>query len=357
MRPTLLCLLILASLAPGASAATSIHILGGFNGWDESLWQGPGMTEVEPGLWRDTVDIFPYFVDQGFQEFKFVTDQQWVTPPDYVLCPDRLDDYTRLSGPVCNVDGLNLVMFAETPGQYELTLDENGLEYSAALQESFSSQVTGRIEFGGVQLRLPVATVRLGDAEILLRLAETTSDPIDGSFTLDRLGPGIFDIQVLAPGYQDGGLLDVTVPATGTVDVGTITLEPGCTSMFSQIQVVGDFNGWDESAPSMTLEDSCEWLIVLDVPQGCHYLKFRTDGAWGNDFGTCTSEDPNCQFPASGTACLVGATTGTALGQVEFPTTGRYEFRLNEATGAYEIDLAPVTTDTTSWGALKSRFR
>ncbi|MFC1572692.1 FG-GAP-like repeat-containing protein [Candidatus Eisenbacteria bacterium] len=107
-------------------------------------------------------------------------------------------------------------------------------------------------------------------------------------------------------------------------------------SPFDTIQVVGDFNGWDEGAPMMTEVEQCVWEDTVSVTAGCHRLKFRTDNVWDNDYGSCFGEDPSCQVPMQGAVCLVSG-IGTALGWINFPLTGNYIFRLDENSSTYQI--------------------
>jgi len=124
----------------------------------------------------------------------------------------------------------------------------------------------------------------------------------------------------------------------GCGQIGAWPVGCGCQSSFTTIQVVGDFNGWDENEPGMTQVGSCVWEYTMTVAAGCHYMKFRTDNAWATppDYGTCTGEDPTCQVLLTGSTCLVSA-AGTALGQIDFPGTGDYLFRLDESGPTYEI--------------------
>ena len=106
----------------------------------------------------------------------------------------------------------------------------------------------------------------------------------------------------------------------------------------ASIQVLGDFNGWDPQAPPMRRGADGLWSDTLAVAEGCHLLKFRTDGRWDDplDYGACAAEDPTCATPTTGRVCRV-AHPGTALGEIRFPETGRYAFWLDEGRWRYGI--------------------
>lgn len=373
LRAVALCCIVAG--ASGARATNSIHILGTFNGWDVSLWQtDPGMTRVAAFAWRDSVDIFPWHVNAGGQEFKFVTDRAWDDPPDYVLCTDRLDEYGPLSGPVCLIpSGANLFMLAGRAGRYELSLDEDVLHYSARLVEPFTARIGGILDFASLDTRvrlahdgspirrtgrshadLPVGTVRIYREGKNVLLAQVQSDATVGAFSADSLDGGAYDLRVSAYGYLDAIVRGVTVAPGGATDLGSVTLSPACSSGFGAIQVVGEFNNWDTNVRDMRKASSCVWVDTLHVQAGCYYMKFRTNREWGQDYGTCSAEDPTCDVPLTGSVCLVDGTL--ALGKLRFPVTATYEFRLDESQRTYQISTV-TSVERASWTLVKKRFR
>jgi hypothetical protein len=350
-------------LAPGAArdgaAAATVHVLGSFNLWDVTLLQSdPGMV-FDAGAWRDTVDIAAWHVRRGYQQFKLVTDRAYDVPPDYCLCPDRLDEYGPLAGPVCLMPfGLNLQILAPTPGAYLFTLDEAAPGFAVQLARAYTASVSGTVvagsAFGAGTMAIPnvtVAIVRPGGSAVV---SDAPADPTTGAFAVTELDAGTYDLIAAAPGYQATLVPNVTVSEGGTTDVGTVTLVPGCTSVWSAIQVVGDFNAWNTGVPSMS-RNGCVWEDTLLVAAGCHYMKFRTDLTWGDDYGTCTAQDPTCTVPLSGTACIVNGEN--ALGRISFPATDEYRFAIDEATGQYAIQALGTPVRPTSWGRLKVRYR
>jgi len=94
----------------------------------------------------------------------------------------------------------------------------------------------------------------------------------------------------------------------------------------------------------MTLETDGTWSIVIQVPAGCHKLKFRTDGDWDTtpDWGRCSGTVGDCQIQFQGNVllertCRDGVGLEAAIGEVEFPNTGNYRFQLDEEAGQFFV--------------------
>lgn len=322
------------------SVATTIHIMGDFNGWNEDLWiTDPGMDQVSSCIWRDTIDI--PLSSTPAPEFKFVTDETWSTA-NYNYCPDSTGQYDSLTGPVCLTEGGGNILLtgASIPGRYEIVLDEAALTYQAYLLTEFAGRISGTIEFDtGLEPPLPAVTVeaRLTGETTLLASASMNTD--DGTFVIDGLDAGTYDVLVKGQNNTDTTLVAVLATADTQVDLGTIVVEEVlCQSEFTVIRVVGDFNGWnDPPAPSMIQVESCVWVDTLFVSGGCHYMKFRTGEDWGsNDYMNCGEQDGTCSTPLSGFVCQeIGG--DPALGQLNFEASGNYEFRLDEADLTYTI--------------------
>lgn len=126
---------------------------------------------------------------------------------------------------------------------------------------------------------------------------------------------------------------------------------PPDSSRYSQIQVVGGFNGWNTSQPPMEQVAASAWEDTLAISAGCYLLKFLTEGTWDVpfDFGGCVGEDPTCAVGLAGNVCLV-AYPGTALGEIDFPVSGDYLFRLDERGWTYRITPLALA-DATAPGA------
>jgi DNA-binding beta-propeller fold protein YncE len=106
---------------------------------------------------------------------------------------------------------------------------------------------------------------------------------------------------------------------------------------FKTMQVLSEFNDWDPGMPSMTEIEPCVWEDTVTVPlAGCFNIKFRTNSVEGTpfDYGTCIEEDLSCQTAWSGRVCQ---TLGDGVGQINFPISGDYVFRLDERDQTYEI--------------------
>ncbi|MBN1827399.1 MAG: hypothetical protein JW958_14155 [Candidatus Eisenbacteria bacterium] len=335
----------LVTLAPGCvSVATTIHVLGEFNGWSEALFTSDaGMDQVESCLWRDTIDVPPSVLPEP--EFKFVTDGNYTTPPDYVLCDG--EEYDSLGGPVCLLgEGSppNLVLTdADTPGRYQFTLDEDSLVYRAKILEEFTATIGGTIAYdSGLEPPFPAITVSATKDGGATAFASVSVNPSTGVFTLRGLDAGTYAVAIDGSNMRDTTLAGLVVTAGGTLDLGTITVtEITCQSEFYRIQVVGDFTGWGTppQGPDMTEIEPCTWVVNIEIDEGCHLFKFVTNGSYDNppSYGCCDGEtecDPGTSM--SGDVCL-GSGQGTAIGYINFTSSGTYEFRLDEGNLTYAI--------------------
>jgi hypothetical protein len=339
------------TLSPGCrSVAETIHILGTFNNWDESLWlSDDGMIQTDNCGWVDTVAVFPAHISDlpvSWPEFKFSTDGDWGETPDYGFCSGSNYHFTNTetTGPVClDSAGGNLPMYgAYSPGLYEVTLDEDSLAFRSVLVEAFASGIIGAVTFEGIPTPpYPPATVEVAAAATSFTLAFGETGAQNGVFSIDGLDEGIYDVRIAATGFLEATVEGVVVGAGETVDAGSVALSEGCVSAFTAIQVMGDFNGWSEGTPSMTMTSPCVWADTLSVSAGCHYMKFRTADAWGNDYGGCVPQDDGCGVGLVGSVCLEA--DPPAIGQVDFTTsgTGSYEFLLDERTMTYTITKLP----------------
>ncbi|MFH1279453.1 MAG: hypothetical protein ABIK65_13860 [Candidatus Eisenbacteria bacterium] len=338
------------TLDPGCvSVATTIHLLGEFNGWNEGLFNSdPGMIQSESCLWRDTVDLFPSILPDP--EFKFVTDKAYASPPDYGLCDGAA--YGSLTGPICLIGPgppLNLVLTdAGTPGRYAFKLDEDSLIYRATLLEEFTGSVTGTIAYDtGLLPPFPAASVTAKRASDSLVLATVSIDPGTGAFAVTGLPGGTFIVEISGSNFRDTLFTGIVVPDGGAVDLGTITVtEVVFQSEFTVIRVVGDFNNWDVGRPSMKQIEPGVWVDTITVaarpPDNCHFMKFRTANDWGaNDYHNCGDQDNTCSAPLTGPVCTnTGNSDPPALGKMRLDP-GTYEFRLDEVNRTYAVTLIP----------------
>jgi len=189
----------------------------------------------------------------------------------------------------------------------------------------------------------------------------TETDPADGSFVLEKLPTGLYDLWFASNGYEDLIFEGVAVNAPGDTDLGTITLIPVATA--TMMQVLGDFNQWDIQAPFMSHPSSYVWVDTLSMEAGCSFIKFRTNDQWGDDYGRCSGSEGPCQSPVPTDGPLVldvclGSGTGNALGEVEFPESAEYVFIVDEQSSTCTIRLANlVKLESVSWGHLKALYR
>jgi hypothetical protein len=324
-----------------------LQVVGEFNNWNAGI---PSMTVDDAGTWRDTLTVQP-----GCYLMKIRTENDWDESPDFGRCSGGEEDCQttvpsdggEAATPVCEVGGegtaLGQYEFLEA-GSYEFAYVEPDEELVIHRLTEVGS-ISGTVAFstrGGI----PVANVSVLDGGSSNVVTQVSSSDTDGTWTAAGLSPGTYDVLIQSPGYVEQLVPDVTVALFETTDIGTVTMEVGCTSVYTALQIVGDFNGFDDEVPSMTEISDCVWADTLTISAGCYYMKFRTNNDWDTptpDFGRCSGSEGTCQIAVPGdgsalvdTAC-VATGGGTAIGQVQFPVTGMYEFRFREASGEFTI--------------------
>ncbi|NNE44491.1 MAG: DUF3869 domain-containing protein, partial [Gemmatimonadetes bacterium] len=340
------------------SAYSSLQVVGDFNGFNASV---PSMS-FDNGVWADTLTV-----QVGCYLMKFRTDGDWDETPDLGRCDGTESDCeiavptdgTAASQDVCAATGtgtaLGQIEFLEN-GSYLFEFDERVEEYRIAKLANVGS-ISGTIVFTEPARARMDATVTILEAGSTNQVTQVISDPADGTFLAEALAPGTYDVQIQAAGYQEEVVTGVQVQALQNTDIGSVTLTVGCSYFYTAIQVVGDFNGFDDTVPSMTQIGNCVWADTLTIDAGCYYMKLRTNGDWDPtpDFGRCSGVETPCDItvPTDGTflsdsTCAVTG-TGTAIGQIEFLATGLYEFQLDEAASMFRIrSLSQVPTGSVS---------
>jgi hypothetical protein len=193
--------------------------------------------------------------------------------------------------------------------------------------EIASGALSGTVAFSDAPDPLPTATVNLFD-DADGSLVETTTTGADGAFLFTGLVTGTYDITVSAPGYEAAGVEDIDYVNGETTDVGTVTLQPGCTSDFNTIQLVGDFNGFNLGlAPFMIQAPGCVWTDTLDLAAGTYNLKLVTNGAFDTPMdygGDETAVTVPATIPTERVSGIGTAITITVLFE------GEFEFILDE---------------------------
>jgi hypothetical protein len=385
---------------------TTIHILGTFNDWDTSLWEStPGMRYLGGCTWTDLLDL-----PEGTIEWKFVTDKSWDNPPDYVSAgaeglsgPTQPSPGGNLRAEVLEAGSYHVLLFEATSppsyliakgedapvavsdpstgafeiprlpaGTYEIVIvaegyldtHVSGVEIAEGQEVDLGTvnvvsavgAIKGQVAFADDPDPLPTATVTVFNAGTTTQVAEDSTDA-EGRFEIRGLPTGTYDLQIRAPGYVTELVEDVSFTNGEDTDLGVITLQPGCSSEFLVIEVLGDFNNWT-SQGGMTQVEPCLWKDTLTVAvtadTGSVYkMKFRTDETWYGDggppdYGTCTSEDDVQGL--EGEVCPVMGPSGDALA-ILFPASGDYEFTLDESNLTYRITLLGQVTP----GSLRGR--
>ncbi len=384
----------LRDYVPGYMTTTStIHPTGSWNEWSTTHWSEPGMRYLGGGAWVDTRDL-----SSGEITWKFVVGRAWgddyvnagggdglvgttergsgtgndmradvlesglynillyegTTPPSYRIEPmDEAPVTTSRSGtgtfsiPNLPAGTYEVVIIAEGFVDRHVSgvvITDGGsadLETITLVDAEFGT-VAGTVTFDDDPAELPTATVRVtaGTGTI-----EGTTDAA-GAFVIEDVPVGTVGVEISAAGYVSQTITDVEVTAetTTTLDPITLLVDEACQTS-SAIEIVGEFNGWPPppGGPHMTLVDpsQCVWADTLTISvdaDSVWVLKFRTNEAWDDDYGTCTSEDDIHEFVGgvtSGDACIVSG-EGTGL-SIKFPGDGDYRFELDERRSTWRI--------------------
>lgn len=364
---------LISLLAMGWFAGTAtasdfflVQVVGDFNEWNP---YGPAMTPISATQWGDTLNV-----PAGCTLLKFRTDFSWDSPPDYGRCsgsegPCQIlvpqDSMDPLVEETCLVTGQNAIGEVEFPvtGSYEFILDEGSGTFSIRYlgPPLPMGSISGTVAFADNPPVPPLAAAIAMQSGTENLAGWVEADPIDGSFAILDLPSGSYDLWIGSGGYEDAFFQGVTVDAPHDTDLGTITLVPAST--ITMMQVLGDFNQWDVLAPPMSHPESTVWVDTLAVEAGCSFIKFLTNGVWGEDYGRCSGSEGPCQSPVPDDgalvldACIVSG-TGNAFGQVEFPESTDYVFIVDEGTGTCTIHKANVVeVDRLTWGNIKALYR
>lgn len=393
------------------SAYTAIQVVGNYTDPVFSVGTTPVMQRLVGGAWVDSITINPATLapTAGQMEWKFVTNKNFDSPPDYGVLGAQVDGLvgTVVSG--ANGPDGNIIARVTTAGAYYASLDEKKLRYSilpwdegpvAAIDRttgaftidllkdgnyivvftgpglltrrvvnvriiggagvnigtvnlrSATTAITGQVEFAGNPDPRPTATVQLLPQTGDTPLNELTSPT--GAFAFSGLDNGSYRVRFRAVGFTDS---TVAVNYGGTVvDLGTITLKPGYSSAFTKISVIGDFPGigWDPlKQVDMTQVSPGVWTATVPgITTGCHYMKFRTNDNWETPDADYGGTDPLEACVESLTGPVGTTTTLNKALQVNFPADGAYTFTLNEQALTYAIAPVVVVTPGTLTGTV-----
>lgn len=371
------------------SQFTTIHPTGTFTEWDETRWSStPGMKYLGGCVWVDQIELAG-----GSISWKFVTNKAWDNPADYTSVgqDNALTGATGTGGgdltasvPAGDLyflflyEGTSPAAYAflteeeapltrpdESTGQFEVpdlpsgtyeivVVAEGFLDYHVSVElgededkelgqiEVFSATgvIRGKVAYSDNPDPLPKAFVEVLETGGTIAIAQDSTDAA-GSFAIRGLTTGTYDLRISATGYVGELVADVEYVNGEEIELGTVTLSPGCSSAYDIIELLGEFNSWTASAP-MTQIGACVWVDTVRVsvdsdPDSTYTMKFRTDGNWDSplDYGTCTTQEEI--HGLEGEVCGVSG-EGTALA-VKFPATGDYEFTFFEGTSTYRITI------------------
>ncbi|MEZ4647685.1 MAG: carboxypeptidase regulatory-like domain-containing protein [Candidatus Eisenbacteria bacterium] len=168
-----------------ATQFSYIHLTGTLTDpqWSTELWATtPGMRSLGGCVWAEKVPL-----PAGQIEWKFVTNRSYDNPMDYVGS-GQVQELTGTTTPGAG-GSANLIVEIPTAQDYYVFLSES----STPAQYFILDPATA-----------PVASV----------------NSTDGSFEVANLGPGVYELVVVAEGYLDYHVSEVTV-AEDAVDLGT----------------------------------------------------------------------------------------------------------------------------------------
>ena len=331
------------TLQPGCESEHEIvEVLGEFNNWTP-VGQ---MSQVESCVWEDTLTVVLSASAPQKLFMKFRTGGAWGVSPDFANCLAETDTLD-LVGDVCMGDGNAPALGISFPatGDYRFRVNESLLTYEITLLgEVEVGGISGMVSFEGDPSPMPAATIKVvkPNGEVVRTGSSSTAD---GTFDLESVPVGIYDVVVSAFGFVDQTIEDVVVSAEEPTLLGTIQLAVSeeCEPISDIVQIVGDFNSWDTSTSPMTQLETCLFAdtvqVLVDGAGQTHFMKFRTGNTWDNppDFGTCTSEADTL----FGGGCVNPGAGGPAL-RVWFPQTGDYEFVLNQENRTFTVTLVTV---------------
>jgi hypothetical protein len=373
-----------------------IEVIGTHSGWAEGT--SPTLTYMGACVWMDTLTV-----PSGDWAWKFRTDDDWEASPDYATNGESDDDGLENTLGL-NSGDLKTTLTAQQAGFLVCTLTEATdparykFEKIDVATATFSSTDDGSFEIRELELgtynvvirapgffprvmegvTLAGAPIDLGDVTMVSAAGAITGmityenppDPLptstinvrsagepdivtsvegQGSFTITGLETGTYDLEVRAPGYSPKFVTDVSFVNGENIDVGTVHLLPGCSSDFSTIQMIGEFNGWDIStAPHLTQIEGCIWSADIEFDGSSFFFKFITDGNWDNpeDFGSSTQDQVD--IPGSFTAEKVSG-GDTALEAI-VAAPGTYTLTLDETQDPVVVTALPAGSGGTTGG-------
>jgi hypothetical protein len=335
------------TLEPGCSTEfTLIEALGDFNNWTASA----PMTEISPCVWVDTVRVATVGDTSTVLFMKFRTDGAWDSPQDFGTCTTQ-DEVHELEGDICRVSGEGTALAVEFPfsADYEFTLFEGTSTYRiTALAEVEPGNIAGTVTYEDDPADPPTATVRYFRAGSSNQLG-SVSTGAEGTFLIEELAAGLYDLQIVAAGYESFLVEDVDVTEGSTTDIGTVELVvlAECTPSMS-IEISAELTGWpaEGEGPQASLVGDCQWAIVLPVDvstdeDSTFVFRFRTNEREGeDDYGSCVGQDFVYEFQngvVRDQVCVINGPVNNI--KVKFPLTGNYVFVLDEQKRIFGIAL------------------
>ncbi len=322
-----------------------VQVLGDFNNWNVDA---DPMTQLESCLFVDTVTV-SIGTGGGTHFMKLRTGAAWGTPPDYGSCTSEADTLFT-SGPVCSAnDGPALRVWFPNPGDYEFRFNEEEQTLTITpVSLQLPGSVAGMVAWSDSPGTPPVTTVRAFVDGTTRQEGQSVAGS-DGSYLIEDLPAGVYDIEASAPGYETSRFEDVTVNAEETATAGLITLQKliECTPS-SAVEIVGNFNNYppEGQGPHMSHLGNCVWADTLTIQAselGNQTLSFnfRLDDVLKTDTqrGSCDSKTLTLEAGGVVTAPFCDWRFVNWI-NVVLPGDGDYIFTFDEAAESFTITEA-----------------
>ena len=302
------------------------------------------MTQVEPCVFADTLEI----AAAGVVRLRFRTGGATDNTPDYGPCVTG-GPPVGFEGDVCQVTNQEefQIQFANA-GQYIVTLNEFAQRYLITpLDVVLPGGIAGTVSWDDNPTTPPATTVKVFRAGTN-RLEGQTSVAA-GAYAVDGLDPGLYDVEISAPGYTAQKVEDVEVSEDEVTTVPLVTLAAivECTPS-ENVEINGNWDGnpGPGNGPHMTNVGGCVWADTLSIvplpasptnPVPTLKFTFRLNEA--NEFqrGRCLPEG----ILVLGAGGTVSSSVCRYLFnnpiEIEVPGDGDYEFTFDEQEETYTV--------------------
>ncbi len=272
--------------APGSvylSNWNRLQMVGDFQDTPWDLNTAPEMQLVDDWLWQLDVMLPARTI-----KYKLVPDGQWglAYGDTSAIKNDSLQGYVDP-----NAGGLGDHIETAIPeaGIWRVTFNERTLFYQFTYIGPAGSAIMGTVTFeGDSEPPFPIANVSVFDTA-WNSVATTTSDSLDGSFSVAGLDSGTYTVVVSSGGYIPDTVRDITVGENDTVVLDTIRLSRIPAGAIVIDGVISPEENWTliDTAVSNGLEGACLYQLYVSSDSSNLYVAITTRNAasWGLAYG------------------------------------------------------------------------